>query len=441
MHMLTEQDHSDNLQCTHCYAVMPPYALFCGACGKSFDANNSELPPADDTSGTVGAVSASELGVSLAEILEVTTEDEEHLINDPEEDTIPRLASTQLSGVNPHISDSLIFTRLPWLWQVIIILSAIATVLVTFVFPETPLRPIIVMWFLLFCPGMMLVRFLRLNQLVVEWMLALALSLSIDAIVSGVVLYTGLWSPAAILTIIMCLTLVGAITQLAMLNLKSSRWGYPPWLREQKYAFMTLPMGNEEKVGCISETYNDEPMIRIHIVGPPASGKTTLAQKLATNLKIPFYELDYIAWQEGIPKTERSLEDRLEDIRSIAAQPVWVTEGIFLIWTDELLHRATYIVWLDMPLRLVLKRIVIRRLRWYLTGMHLPSSFLKQLQFLKHIGLYYFDTRRVDTRIFTANRLMIYKKKLIHCRHPSEVEAFFKSIPIQEQGNKDEDNC
>ncbi len=311
MPMMTEQDHSDNLQCTHCYAVMPSYALFCGACGESFDANNSELPPAGDTSGAVGAVSASELEVSPAEILEVTTEDEAQLINDPEEDTIPRLASTQPSGVKPHISGSHIFTRLPWLWHVIIILSAIATTLVTFVFPETPLRPIVVMWFLLICPGMMLVRFLRLNQVVVEWVLALALSLSIDAIVSGVVLYTGLWSPAAILNIIICLNLVGAITQLAMLNLKSSRREYPPWLREQTYAYMTLPLGNEEKAGCNYETYKGGTMIRIHIVGSPASGKTTLAQRLATNLKVPSYDLDYIAWEEGFPKKERSSGDRL----------------------------------------------------------------------------------------------------------------------------------
>jgi ATPase family associated with various cellular activities (AAA) len=182
-------------------------------------------------------------------------------------------------------------------------------------------------------------------------------------------------------------------------------------------------------------------MIRIHIVGPPASGKTTLAQRLATNLNIPFYELDYIAWEEGFPKTERSLQERLSDISSIAAQPVWVTEGIFLIWTDELLQRANYIVWLDMPLRLALQRIIIRRLRWTLTGMHLPSSFLKQLQFLKYIGLYYFGTSHVDTRIFTADYLMTYKNKLIHCQHPSEVEAFFKNILIQEQGNQDEANC
>ncbi len=181
-------------------------------------------------------------------------------------------------------------------------------------------------------------------------------------------------------------------------------------------------------------------MIRIHIVGPPASGKTTLAQRLATNLSIPFYELDYIAWVEGFPRTERSLVDRLTEINRIAAQPVWVTEGIFLIWTDELLRQANYIVWLDMSLQLVLKRIIIRRFRWSLTGMNPPSSFLEKLQFLKSIGRYYFGTKHVDTRIFTADHLMTYKNKLVHCHHPTDVEAFFENILIWDTGQCEQIN-
>jgi hypothetical protein len=220
--MMAEHDHSDNLQCTCCNAVLPSYALFCGACGESLDASIGESPLSSNAPGAAGGVSETERGGSLAEIHEMTTEVETHYIHEPEEDAIPRLASTQPSGVKPHISGSFIFTRLPWLWQVIIILSAITTTLVTFVFPEAPLRPIVVMWFLFVCPGMMLVRFLHLNQPVVEWVLALTLSLAIDAIVSGIVLYFGKWSPATILSIILGLSLAGAITQLTISNQKSA---------------------------------------------------------------------------------------------------------------------------------------------------------------------------------------------------------------------------
>jgi hypothetical protein len=102
-----------------------------------------------------------------------------------------------------------------WLWPAIIILSAIAAGLVNFVFIDTAVRPAIVFWFLFICPGMVLVRFLRLREPIVEWTLALALSFVIDAIVASILLYAGRWSPAGILITLMGLSLGSAIMQLA----------------------------------------------------------------------------------------------------------------------------------------------------------------------------------------------------------------------------------
>jgi hypothetical protein len=106
--------------------------------------------------------------------------------------------------------------RLPWLWPAIIVLSTVATGLVTFVITETAVRPFIVLWFLFVCPGMALVRFFRLEELVVEWILALALSFAVDAIVAGILLYAGRWSPTATLGILMGISLGGATLQIGL---------------------------------------------------------------------------------------------------------------------------------------------------------------------------------------------------------------------------------
>jgi hypothetical protein len=104
------------------------------------------------------------------------------------------------------------------LWPIVIMLSALAAGLVNFVIPGAAGRPIIVMWFLFVCPGMVLVRFFRLGEPVAEWTLAVALSLAIDALVAGIQLYVGLWYPAATLEILIGFCLVGAIAQIALLN-------------------------------------------------------------------------------------------------------------------------------------------------------------------------------------------------------------------------------
>lgn len=104
---------------------------------------------------------------------------------------------------------------LTWLWPTIIMLSATAVGLVTFVFPGTVVRPALVMWFLFVCPGMTVVRFFRLAEAVIEWMLAFALSFAIDACVASILLYAGWWSPVRVLSILIGFCLVGVMMQLA----------------------------------------------------------------------------------------------------------------------------------------------------------------------------------------------------------------------------------
>lgn len=108
------------------------------------------------------------------------------------------------------------------LWPIIILLSAAAAGLVNFVFPDIAIRPIIVFWFLVVCPGMAVIRFLRLKEPVVEWTLAIALSFAIDALVASSQLYAGKWSPPVTLSIVIGISSIGALVQLVRYKVLST---------------------------------------------------------------------------------------------------------------------------------------------------------------------------------------------------------------------------
>src|SRR5690242_19995555 len=97
------------------------------------------------------------------------------------------------------------------LWPIIIILSTIATGVVTFAITDTPVRPFIALWFLFICPGMAPAQLFRLKEPVIEWTLAIALSFAIDAIVAGILMYAGRWSSSGTLAILMAISLGGSV--------------------------------------------------------------------------------------------------------------------------------------------------------------------------------------------------------------------------------------
>ena len=108
--------------------------------------------------------------------------------------------------------------RFSWFWPLIILLSGVATELVTLLLPGQAVTMLITMWFLFVCPGMAFLRFFRLGTLIVEITIAVALSLSIDAIVTGIFLYAHAWNPSFTLLSLVILSALGAIGQLVFMR-------------------------------------------------------------------------------------------------------------------------------------------------------------------------------------------------------------------------------
>ena len=108
------------------------------------------------------------------------------------------------------------------IWLVAIFLSVVAAGLVNFIFPEFVGRPLIMAWFLFICPGMVLTRFFQFKEPVVEWSLAITLSLIVDIAILGIQLYSGHWSPTIALVIIMGICITGTLIQLAQMTMKKA---------------------------------------------------------------------------------------------------------------------------------------------------------------------------------------------------------------------------
>jgi hypothetical protein len=86
--------------------------------------------------------------------------------------------------------------------------------IVTAASPLPPVRVAVVLPFLLVCPGMAVVRRLRLAEWWTELLLAVGVSIALDILLSSAMLYAGLWSPRMLLLGLAGLSLVGGTYEL-----------------------------------------------------------------------------------------------------------------------------------------------------------------------------------------------------------------------------------
>ena len=90
-----------------------------------------------------------------------------------------------------------------------------------------------------------------------------------------------------------------------------------------------------------------------------SSGKTTLGRELARRLEVPFVELD--ALHHGPNWTEATAAELRAKVEPVVAGEAWVIDGGY--WGklgDLVLRNADLVVWLDLPVRVWLPRLLRR---------------------------------------------------------------------------------
>jgi len=112
------------------------------------------------------------------------------------------------------------------IWPLVIALSIIALLIAFELNWSGAPRVALALWGLLVCPGLALVRLLRLPNRVMEWTLALALSLAIDSAVAASFVYAGGWTTTAALALVAAITLAGVGLELLRTGCDAWRAGH-----------------------------------------------------------------------------------------------------------------------------------------------------------------------------------------------------------------------
>ena len=99
---------------------------------------------------------------------------------------------------------------------------------------------------------------------------------------------------------------------------------------------------------------------RIHILGAPGSGTTTLGQALATRLSIAFFDTDQFYWEnwpvDFLKKREPEARERLLEI-TLSVEQNWVLAGSIDGWNSYFQQHFSHVIFLYLETSLRLQRL------------------------------------------------------------------------------------
>jgi cytidylate kinase len=203
------------------------------------------------------------------------------------------------------------------------------------------------------------------------------------------------------------------------------------------------------------------PLHRVHIVGGPGSGKTSLAREVGALTHLPVHHLDDVARIGGGDGPVRDADERDRMVAAILSTDGWVTEGVHLGWTDPILQQADLVIWLDYVTWSKASRRIMQR---FVGGAIAEMRNRPMRERFTRFGDYARNLRRLGGAIresrhyyrpadgtdaeprdvpssddsgapgtsgnwtLTANAVAPYASKLVHCRKPADVDQLLRQL-------------
>lgn len=166
---------------------------------------------------------------------------------------------------------------------------------------------------------------------------------------------------------------------------------------------------------------------RILVVGSGGAGKSRLAQQVGARLGLPVVHLDAHYWRPGwTPTPEKEWHAAVADL---IAQDAWVMDGNYSGTLELRLTRADLVLFLDLPRRVTLRRVVRRSLRWHGRtrpdmGQGCPERFDRE--FLAWVWNY---PREGRLRTLTAIEAAGAADRVVTLRSPRNVSRWLRTLP------------
>ena len=164
------------------------------------------------------------------------------------------------------------------------------------------------------------------------------------------------------------------------------------------------------------------------ITSASGNGGTTFARALAERLGVPFVELDALHY--GPDWSKASAEELQARVQPIVSSDAWVIDGSYRGKLGELIFdRADVVVWLDLPVRIWLPRLLRRtfgRIVWKQELWHgnretLRGTFVGRNALIPWTLRHYRRRRRVyPVRLARFN--------VIRLRSQDEIDRFLRGL-------------